>query len=1348
MNDHTIVHRFRLLAVCFVLTAVAFLQQPGRLVTDTKLDLAIDPGRFLERALQMWDPNGAFGQLQNQAYGYLFPMGPFFLAGHAVSLEPWAVQRLWWAFVLSVAFLGMVKLSGLLGIATPWVRILAGIAFALSPRLITVLGPSSIEVWPTAMAPWVLVPLVLAIQRGAARRHAALSPLAVVAAGGANAAATAAVLPLGALWILVASRGPRRRALVRWWPPLVVLGTLWWLIPLMLLGRYSPPFLDYIETASVTAFATDLFDVLRGTVNWVAYIDPASVAGNNLVTTPILILNGAIVTALGLVGLARRDLPYRRFLVSGVVTGVVLVAASHDGAASGGLAPQVRDLLDGALAPLRNTHKFEVVVRIPLVMGMAHLVDVLSRTDVERESAEMPRRNLLAVGVSLLAVVSVFGASSPAWTGHLANRGSVTEIPGYWRDTADWLAQHDDGTALLLPASGFADYAWGRTGDEPLQPLAKSSWAVRNLIPLAPGGNIEMLDAISATLTTGQGGPGFYATLRRAGITHLVVRNDLDKTKDIVDPELVYATLRSTPELTSAASFGPQVGGDPYLPTRKGRGAIVNDGWQSSHPAVEIFDVPGVASATTQLAADTPVLVGDAKSLMTLDRLGVTRGTQTVLADDQPVGQTPDFYLLTDGTRRQEAGFGTVNHNRSSSLSPGDPYTVDRPVHQYDSAKIQPWLTVPRLEGASRVGASSAQSSVDVLPFTRIEQNAWAAFDNDPDTSWHASTKDAGKTSWVEIDFNRPTDLGRVDVTLGLPSSDQRRITVTTATGTSRTTAQGGTKVAFDVGTVRKLRISGVSSLDAPLAVSDVTWTGKAVARPMVMPTVPTNWGAPDRILMDTGEGYTRGCLTIDGQLRCGRDKVGAGEDGRTIDRVFTTSVTATYEPRLRATARGTASLDALVQRGRLITINSSSRVVASPQASPVMAIDGRASTGWVASPDDPTPTLTLRWVGKRSISRMQVTSSKGLPATAPRAATLTFGDGSTRDVSFVDGEATFPAVRTDSLQVRLTPGPARLSVDYRGFGQPLPVGVSEIRLPQVDLLPMVLSTTPVTLPCGTGPSVSVDGTTYRSRVTASPQASVEGADFDVRLCGVRDVELVAGKHRVTVLGTDAFRPTQLLLSHTAAPDIASFVPASSPGDDVSVRRTGQDSLVTTTHNSNPGWQATADGSELSPVVLNGWQQGWRLPAADGTEVVTRFAPDSTYRVGLLVGLIGLLGLLGLVLARWGRRVLPPGDVRAPRGAMLSVGLLLALLLAASPLCAGAAAVGLVVAEGASRTRRADLSWLAGLPIVVAGSWAALRPWAGPHTWFGDSAFPQVLVAVSLGVMISRLGSPPQVRQR
>ena len=88
--------------------------------------------------------------------------------------------------------------------------------------------------------------------------------------GGVNAAATFAVIPLGAVWLLTREPRPAAHAAdavvagrSRSWAP------LWWLVPLFVLGAYSPPFLDFIESASITTFPTTLFDALRGTSNWV-----------------------------------------------------------------------------------------------------------------------------------------------------------------------------------------------------------------------------------------------------------------------------------------------------------------------------------------------------------------------------------------------------------------------------------------------------------------------------------------------------------------------------------------------------------------------------------------------------------------------------------------------------------------------------------------------------------------------------------------------------------------------------------------------------------------------------------------------------------------------------------------------------------------------------------------------------------------------------------------------------------------------------------------------------------------------------------------------------------------------
>ncbi len=138
-----------LVALCILLANL--LQQPGRTTFDTKLDLALDPGGLLARALSMWSPGAAFGGVENQAYGYLFPQGAFFALGDLLGLQPWLTQRVWSALVLVLAYEGARRLYRALvpdtGLAA---EMTAGLAYATAPRLLGLAGVLTGEVLPTA----------------------------------------------------------------------------------------------------------------------------------------------------------------------------------------------------------------------------------------------------------------------------------------------------------------------------------------------------------------------------------------------------------------------------------------------------------------------------------------------------------------------------------------------------------------------------------------------------------------------------------------------------------------------------------------------------------------------------------------------------------------------------------------------------------------------------------------------------------------------------------------------------------------------------------------------------------------------------------------------------------------------------------------------------------------------------------------------------------------------------------------------------------------------------------------------------------------------------------------------
>ena len=74
----------------------------------------------------------------------------------------------------------------------------------------------------------------------------------------------------------------------------------------------------------------------------------------------------------------------------------------------------------------------------------------------------------------------------------------------------------------------------------------------------------------------------------------------------------------------------------------------------------------------------------------------------------------------------------------------------------------------------------------------------------------------------------------------------------------------------------------------------------------------------------------------------------------------------------------------------------------------------------------------------------------------------------------------------------------------------------------------------------------------------------------------------------------------------------------------------GAASYLEVHENYNPGWAATLNGQQLTPVRLDGWQQAFVVPAGAGGTVTLSFRPAATYHLVLIASLLAVALLLAV----------------------------------------------------------------------------------------------------------------------
>lgn len=888
------------------------LSSPGRVSADSKQYLYLDPGAFLARAAQMWDPHIGAGTVPHQHLGYLFPMGPWFWLFDQAGVPDWVAQRLWLGTLSLAAALGARWLFRQLG--TGSVGALAGaLVYMLTPYQLAFTARMSVLLLPWAALPW-LVGLTMRATRTRSWRAPALLALVLVGAGGVNASSLLLVGVAPLVWLVLEAAGGAT-SLRRVLAALARVGALalgvsvWWLLGVRIQGRFGLPVLQLTENVRTVADASTPGDLLRGLGNWFFYgrdrtgysVDQASAYAHDAVVVALSFAVPIVAVAVAFV----LRWAHRSYFVLLVVVGTVIGVGAWP---ADDLTPYGRIwtslTTDTSLGlAFRNTPRVVPIITLGLAGLLAGAVGAVR--------AEQWRR-LAGAGVVVLAG----GALLPVWQDGYLTEGMTRpeSVPGYWRDAVADLDGGDHGTRILaVPGSSFAAYEWGTTVDPITPGLTDRPFLAREVLPYGTIASVNLLDALDRRMQQGTFEAGSLAPIARLlGVGTVLLRADLEQAGrfDTPPPGSLWEALAApaAPGLGRPRTYGPSAP-DPAAPA-------------AGPPALALFDVqdpqPIVRTAPT---AAPVVLAGDGDGLVDAAAAGLLEGSGLVLQVGALDGHALDGALdagahlvLTDSNRRRiQTWFYSLRDTRGPTEVAGE--TEPDPTG-YD-ARLDPFpgrgdesRTVVEQVGA-RVTSTGGGGP------ERPEDRAAHAVDGDLATAWRVGGPDPrGQSITIVPDAPVPA----TEVRLVQPSAPdggralaQVRLSVDGGTPITvdldeRSRQEGGQPVPIPPSEVHELRveITGIRPASpggpqgSPVGLAEIV-LGRLSVSEVVRPPIDLLRRVGERL-----DGHSLDVVLT--RLRLGRADPERGDDEAHLDRRLELPLPRRFA--LRGTARPAPSAE------------------------------------------------------------------------------------------------------------------------------------------------------------------------------------------------------------------------------------------------------------------------------------------------------------------------------------------------------------------------------------------------------------------------------------------------------
>jgi hypothetical protein len=1252
--------------------ALAFWQRPGWATADTKIDLHVDPGRFLSQVASVWTPTTDLGEIHSAQYsGYLWPMGPFFALLHGLGIGAWVVERLWMAMLFGLAAWGMLKLlDALLGRPRGPAHIVAAAFYLLNPYVVVFTARTTVTLLGYAALPWLMLVAHHGLRTGRGYRDwrawlwpAAFALIFTSTGGGVNAAVVGYML-LGPLVMLIYEP---TIGLARWRDALgfivrsTILGVLvsaWWIIPLLVHVRYGIDFLQFTEQPSSIWATNSITESLRLMGYWTSYIGVGFNVqrgffgdGGTLLFNWGVVVASLLLPALGIAAYiwGRRRPMATLFLLLVLVGVVTAMAGFPDGT-------PLRQLMDWlyqhvfVLRFMRTNNKAVPVVAVGLSgllgIGAAQLYARLKRLRDNRV-----RWGSITLATASFAALLVFAALPLIQGKAIDTQLEYKHIPSGWTKAGNGLnaSLPANSRAIVLPGQIFAYYTWGGTIDAILPRLTTKPVAIRSETPYSDLHSVDLLTTIDDLVQQRRLVPGqLKPLLGLIGAAAVISGADDDVSRSgALGPAAAYGVLHE--QLGSASRGYGRVSG--IQPAQGDVGPSVQ------LPEVRRYDTSvGRGMVGVDPVGQTTILDGGAEGLADLAAFGGLPSrnaifyagdlTRSELRSQAAVGSN---IVISDSNRRREFLPESTEQNRGPTQTQTDPLPTNAAdVNPFPNAGTN-GQTVAVLRGARYLHAPQGAGELQFPEDAPI-----AAFDGSLSTSWVSDRNLPIDQRWIEIGFNAPRNVPYVDL---FPLDDAHgTVTEVDINGVHHSIADRWNRVVVNLHHVSKIRVTidhviqPKVGLGGPGGFREIRIPGLHV-RELLRPPVVTARALSGTNLSRDSITYLFERTTGDDPFR--RNPFGTttvldnpqdrGDAERYLDRLIFAPAIRSY--RLDAwvypaVGASDSALDRLAGASTPDQFDSSARFQDQPAYRASAAFDGRGGAGWVGvwlRPQAPAPWISWQTRKPLSVSHLQLAPSS-LAVRRPTVVQVSWPGGTTPPLHVGAGGAVVlpSAVTARSFRVTILRAAFPAGATPRDR-QAAAVGIGSVSVP--GLAPVSIPTTGV-LHAGCGSvSVEVAGHAIPLAVSGSVGELDGGLPLRARSCGpdatmaagIEEIRALPGTFSVDLLSlrSPVQQPAAALSGGGAIVNPGTIGNSSVNG--VRVALHGRSWLVLG-ESFDAGWQASCNGQSLGkPQVINGYANGWLAPAGC-THASFSFGPQNGARLSYWVSAIVAAALILLLL--------------------------------------------------------------------------------------------------------------------